>query len=195
MRVSFQWSESPDNFLINKVYKHKNELIPTLHKEVSKIIQCHISLIFMLIIKWKYDSLLCNNKKIRVCIETNIKAMVNLFYVLTKVWDYWLVAGIGCSARCPITDVSLRVNWLGGPCVIHFWKWRIRSTVTPYCSNGRTLAWHLEWWHWGYWLRSGPYGSSMVWLMYGTERNGVYWDILQNFLGLGSNQQWIFGVS
>ncbi len=62
-------------------------------------------------------------------VETNTNAMVKLTYVLTKVMRYWFVAGIGYSAKCPSTDIILRVHWLGGTCVMYCWKYGQRSIV------------------------------------------------------------------
>ncbi len=48
---------------------------------------------------------------------------------LRKVMGYWLVAGNGYSTRRPSTDVSLRICWLGGPCVMYYWKYRQKVWV------------------------------------------------------------------
>ncbi len=61
--------------------------------------------------------------------------MVKLTNVPTKVMGYWLVAGNGCGARCPSTDVSNGVDQICGP---HYWKYGKRSMVTVpvgICSN------------------------------------------------------------
>ncbi len=56
--------------------------------------------------------------------------MMKLTDVPTKVIGYLLVAGNRCSAVCPSTTVILRVCWIGGPCVVYYWKYRQRSAVT-----------------------------------------------------------------
>ncbi len=63
-------------------------------------------------------------------VETGTKAIVRLTDVLTKMMGYWLGAGNGCSARCPITDMHLRVHQFGCQCVMYYWKYGQRSMVT-----------------------------------------------------------------
>ncbi len=70
--------------------------------------------------------------------DTSTYTMVELTDFLRKVMGYWLVAGNGYSTRRPSTDVSLRICWLGGPCVMYYWKYRQKSMgTTPIddCSN------------------------------------------------------------
>ncbi len=54
--------------------------------------------------------------------KITIEAAVKLPGVLTNVMGYWLVADIGCSARCPSTDISLRVHQLGSLCTMYYWN-------------------------------------------------------------------------
>ncbi len=68
--------------------------------------------------------------------------------VLTKVMDYWLVAGNVCVSRCPSTGISLRVCWVGGQCVMYYWKYGQRSMITVpmvISSNTDDLNCQISW--------------------------------------------------
>ncbi len=74
--------------------------------------------------------------------DLDIKAMVKLTDALTKVMDYWLVAGSECSDRFTSMDVILRVCQLG---VMYYWKYGQRSMVTISMSISSNTSSHDTW--------------------------------------------------
>ncbi len=119
--------------------------------------------------------------------------MVTLNEIVTKVMGYFLVAGNGCSGRCQNTIVSFRVYWLGGPCVMYYWKYMQWSMDTipmgivlshpqmslgALSSDSRKICW-------------GLIHVKMIWSDLGMMCSGMVFSE-HDFLDQGSNWQYIF---
>ncbi len=94
--------------------------------------------------------------------------------VLTKVMGYWLVTGNGCCARCPSTDIILKVCWLGGPCVMYYWEYRQRSLVTIHVDSSSNIIPLHDTWHSGSMKTDwGLINFEIVWSDLGVMRHWV----------------------
>ncbi len=60
--------------------------------------------------------------------------------VTNKAMRYCLVTGNGCSSSCKSTDITLMAHWLGVLCVMYYWMYEKKSTVTvPMGISSNTL--------------------------------------------------------
>ncbi len=110
-------------------------------------------------VSWCKKSVPCLSKMLKL----TFRPWWSWLIVLTKVMDYWLVAG------------SLSVHWLGGPCDIYYWKYMQRIMVTMSMGISCNTPLYDTWSSgsrekdWG----GDPWGDEMVWLSCDALPGGV----------------------